>query len=115
MLCSKYRGLRIRTTQVHHRLKSMHTTQIKAERIQSKLTCNQLAEKAAQDARAKGWNTWTMYDQSDVLDWATTVAQKPGTNWYFIGRWIEDDYVVFKVQGDHQAVLELWLDYCNAY
>ena len=78
------------------------------------VTCNRLAEKAAQEARAKGWQTWTMYNQSDVLDWATTVAQKPGTDWYIIGQWIEDGEVVLKVRGKRQDVLERWLCYTNA-
>ena len=96
----------------------MLTKEIRRVRLSGReyygVTCNKLAEKAAQEARAKGWQTWTMYDQSDVLDWATTVAQKPGTNWYIIGQWIEDNEVVYKVQGKRQDVLKQWLCYTNA-
>jgi hypothetical protein len=114
-------GLRIRTTQTFHyklEVNSMLTKEIRRVRLSGReyhgVTCNKLAEKAAQEAKAKGWQTWTMYDQSDVLEWATTVAQKPGTNWYIIGQWIEDDEVVYKVQGKRKDVLRQWLCYTNA-
>ena len=96
----------------------MVTKEIRRQHLEGRkyigMTCNQLAEKAAQQTRAKGWKTWTMYNQCDVLDWATTVAQKPGTSWYIIGQWIEDDEVVYKVQGKQQEVLDLWPSYTNA-
>lgn len=78
-------------------------------------TSNAMAIKAAEAARAKGWKTWTELDQSDVLDWATTVAQVPNTNWYFIGQWVEDDEEIYKVCGNQKEVLTKWLAHCNAY
>ena len=112
------RGCASVTRRQLHRFNSMVTKEIRRQRLEGRkyigMTSNQLAEKAAQQARAKGWKTWTMYNQCDVLDWATTVAQKPGTSWYIIGQWIEDDEVVYKVQGKQQEVLDRWLSYTNA-
>ena len=77
-------------------------------------TSNAMAIKAARKANAQGWKTWTELNQSDVLDWATTVAQKPGTNWFFVGQWVEDDETIYKVQGKVEEVLEYWLSHTNA-
>ena len=77
-------------------------------------TSNAMAVKAATKAKAQGWKAWTELNQSDVLDWATTVTQKPGTNWFFVGQWVEDAETIYKVQGKLEDVLEYWLSHTNA-
>ena len=70
------------------------------------------ARNAAEKAKAKGWQTWSMLDQCDVLDMATVISRKPNTNWYFVLRLEEDLELVWKVQADsHKDVLNAYLQY----
>lgn len=79
------------------------------------LSANAAATVARQAAEDKGWETWVEYSQSDVLAWATCVTRKPGTNWYFVAQFVEDDERVYKVLGRKDAVLERWLARCDAH
>jgi len=73
------------------------------------------AVRAEQKAKAKGWQTWSMLDQCDVLDMATVISRKPNTNWYFVLRLEEDLELVWKVQADsHKDVLNAYLQYQSA-
>jgi hypothetical protein len=70
------------------------------------------AARAAENAKAKGWQTWIISDQCDVLDMATVVSRKPNTNWYCVLRFEEDLEVVWKVLADsHKDVLNAYLQY----
>jgi len=70
---------------------------------------NRCAIQAAEKAKAKGWQTWIMTNQCDVLDMATVISQKPNTNWYFVLRLEEDLELVWKVKADS------WKDVTKAY
>jgi hypothetical protein len=81
----------------------------------NKLSVNKHASLAACNAEMKGWKTWTLLNQCDVLDMATVVSQKPNTNWYFVLRLEEDQELVWKVQAtDHRQVLNEYLQYSYA-
>jgi len=70
------------------------------------------AARAVENAKAKGWKTWSIFDQCDVLDMATVISQKPNTNWYFVLRLEEDLELVWKVQADnHKDVLNTYMQY----
>jgi hypothetical protein len=70
------------------------------------------ARTAAEKAKAKGWQTWSMTDQCDVLDMATVISRKPNTNWYFVLRLEEEMEMVWKVQADtYKDVLNTYLQY----
>lgn len=79
------------------------------------LHANKAARACAAEAKAKGWEAWVEVEQSDVLNWATCVAQKPGTNWYFVAQFVEDDERVYKVLGRKDDVLKQWLSRCDAH
>lgn len=84
-------------------------------RIDVKGGMNKQAALAACNAEIKGWKTWTMLNQSDVLDMATVVAQKPDTDWYFVLRFVESHKELWKVQAtDHRQVLNEYLQYSFA-
>lgn len=51
---------------------------------------NRMAQEAWAKANAMGWETWVIYDQSDVLDMATVVAKHPTTGRYRVARWTEE-------------------------
>ena len=73
------------------------------------------AARAAEKAKAKGWKTWSMLDQCDVLDMATVISHKPNTNWYFVLRLVEEQEQVWKVQADSwKDVTNAWLRYQSA-
>jgi hypothetical protein len=81
----------------------------------SKLSVNKHAAQAAANAKAKGWKTWSMLDQCDVLDMATVVSQKPGTTWYFVLYLEEDTEVLWKIQAtNYRQVLNKYLQYHHA-
>jgi hypothetical protein len=97
--------------------KTMKITSVELDRkvTDSKLSVNKHAAQAAANAKAKGWKTWSMLDQCDVLDMATVVSQKTGTTWYFVLRLEEDTEVLWKVQAtDHRQVLNKYLQYHSA-
>ena len=96
-------------------MRKMTSTFISNERIEAKTSVNKQAALAACNAEIKGWKTWTLLNQSDVLDMATVVSQKPGTSWYFVLRFTEDQKQLWKVQAtDHRQVLNEYLQYSFA-
>jgi len=70
------------------------------------------AYRAANNAKTKGWRTWWISDQCDVLDMATVISHKPNTNWYYVLRLEEDLELVWKVLADnYKDVLNTYLQY----
>jgi len=70
------------------------------------------AYRAAKNAKTKGWRTWSIFDQCDVLDMATVISHKPNTNWYYVLRLEEDLELVWKVLADnYKDVLNTYLQY----
>ena len=91
------------------------STLVRSGRTENKLSVNKHAALAACNAEVKGWKTWTLLNQCDVLDMATVVSQKPGTTWYFVLVLQEDQEILWKVQAtDHRQVLNEYLQYSYA-
>lgn len=96
-------------------MKKIASVELYRKVTDSKLSVNKHAAQAAANAKAKGWKTWSMLDQCDVLDMATVVSQKPGTTWYFVLYLEEDTEVLWKVQAvDYRQVLNEYLQYHHA-
>jgi len=76
---------------------------------------NQAANEAAKSARQKGWQVWVEYNQSDVLDWATVVAQKQGSRAYIVAQFVEEEETVYRATGNRQEILDRWLSRNDAY
>jgi len=95
-------------------MRKITSTLVRNVRTESKLSVNKHAALAACNAEVKGWKTWTLLNQSDVLDMATVVSQKPGTTWYFVLVLQEDQEILWKVQAtDHRQVPNEYLQYSN--
>lgn len=73
---------------------------------------NKLAKEAAEKAKSMGWEVRVRYDQSDVLDYATVVAWKPGSDQMRVVRFIEGLEAIRGWRPKKQ--IDSLLDYQNA-